>query len=164
MRHMLLLLLLVLAGKLSAQTGGSISGHIRLRDSHAGLAGAEVGLDGRWMAHADSAGFARLVAMTRTFGGAGMFTGAVYNPVLEIVSTAGLIDQSTWLLDGFVTVAMNCWLWVAVSVAAVGLIEILAALATGRAVNPVIMPLWTSFIAPTDLIQFSNISRSRKLQ
>src|SRR2546421_6545728 len=59
-RILLVLLLPVLAGRVSAQTGGSISGHVRLRDTHAGLLGAEIGLDGRWMAHTDSAGFYRI--------------------------------------------------------------------------------------------------------
>jgi hypothetical protein len=56
----LVLALLLLAPSLSAQTGGSISGHVRQRDSHAGLAGAEIGLDGRWVAHTDSSGFYRI--------------------------------------------------------------------------------------------------------
>src|SRR3989454_8051094 len=59
MRRVLLLLLL-LAGRVSAQTGGSISGHVRQRDGHTGLAGAEVGLDGRWVTHTDSSGFYRI--------------------------------------------------------------------------------------------------------
>ena len=44
----------------AAQTGGSISGHVRQRDGHTGLAGAEVGLDGRWVTHTDSSGFYRI--------------------------------------------------------------------------------------------------------
>ncbi len=44
----------------AAQTGGSISGHVRQRDSHTGLAGAEIGLDGRWVTHTDSSGFYRI--------------------------------------------------------------------------------------------------------
>ena len=60
MTRRILLVLLLLAGRVSAQTGGSISGHVRLRDTHAGLLGAEIGLDGRWMAHTDSAGFYRI--------------------------------------------------------------------------------------------------------
>src|SRR6267378_2064154 len=44
----------------AAQTGGSISGHVRQRDGHTGLAGAEIGLDGRWGTHTDSAGFYRI--------------------------------------------------------------------------------------------------------
>src|SRR5256886_9203896 len=59
MRRVLLLLLL-LAGRVSAQTGGSISGHVRQREGHTGLAGAEAGLDGRWVTHTDSSGFYRI--------------------------------------------------------------------------------------------------------
>src|SRR5437870_415456 len=55
-----LLLLLLLAGRVSAQTGGSISGHVRQRAGHTGLAGGEVGLDGRWVTHTDSSGFYRI--------------------------------------------------------------------------------------------------------
>ncbi|HEY3280348.1 MAG TPA: TonB-dependent receptor [Gemmatimonadales bacterium] len=43
-----------------AQTNGAIAGHVRQRDSALPIAGAQVGLDGRWLAQTDSAGFYRI--------------------------------------------------------------------------------------------------------
>lgn len=45
---------------LLAQTNGSITGHVRQRDSGQPLIGAEVGVDGRWLGQTDSAGFYRI--------------------------------------------------------------------------------------------------------
>ncbi len=44
----------------AAQTNGSIVGHVRQRDGAAAIAGAQVGLDGRWLALTDSAGLYRI--------------------------------------------------------------------------------------------------------
>ena len=44
----------------AAQTNGSITGHVRQREGSAPIAGAQVGLDGRWLAQTDSAGFYRI--------------------------------------------------------------------------------------------------------
>jgi Carboxypeptidase regulatory-like domain len=45
---------------LAGQTNGSIIGHVRQRESGAPIAGAQVGLDGRWVSQTDSAGFYRI--------------------------------------------------------------------------------------------------------
>ena len=45
---------------LAAQTNGSIIGHVRQREGGTPIAGAQVGLDGRWVALTDSAGFYRI--------------------------------------------------------------------------------------------------------
>src|SRR5882762_8431244 len=59
MRGSGLLVMAVLATPLVAQTNGTISGHVRQRDATP-LAGAEIGLDGRWLARTDSTGFYRV--------------------------------------------------------------------------------------------------------
>src|SRR6059036_320129 len=58
-RSSLLSVLAVLAAPAAAQTNGSISGHVRQRDATP-IGGAEVGLDGRWLARTDSTGFYRV--------------------------------------------------------------------------------------------------------
>jgi outer membrane receptor protein involved in Fe transport len=50
----------LLAAGLAAQTNGSIVGHVRQRTGDAPISGAEVGLDGRWVARTDSTGFYRV--------------------------------------------------------------------------------------------------------
>ena len=54
----LLALLLPVAG--AAQTNGSIIGHVRQREGAVPIAGAQVGIDGRWVAQTDSARFYRI--------------------------------------------------------------------------------------------------------
>src|ERR1700752_270571 len=44
----------------AAQTNGSITGGVRQRDGGQPVTGAEVGLDGRWLAQTDSTGFYRI--------------------------------------------------------------------------------------------------------
>ena len=51
---------LSVASPVVAQTNGSITGHVRLRDGGQPVSGAEVGLDGRWVARSDSAGAYRI--------------------------------------------------------------------------------------------------------
>lgn len=61
MRHFCILATLAAApALLAAQTNGSIIGHVRQREGGTPLAGAQVGLDGRWVALTDSAGFYRI--------------------------------------------------------------------------------------------------------
>ena len=60
MRSALPALLVVLATPMAAQTNGTISGHVRQRDGATPIVGAEVGLDGRWLARTDSTGFYRV--------------------------------------------------------------------------------------------------------
>lgn len=55
-----LLALAALAASASAQTNGSIAGHVRQRDRAVPIPGAQVGLDGRWVAETDSGGFYRM--------------------------------------------------------------------------------------------------------
>ncbi|HEV8265365.1 MAG TPA: TonB-dependent receptor, partial [Gemmatimonadales bacterium] len=43
-----------------AQTNGTIAGHVRQRDGAVPIAGAQVGVDGRWLALTDSTGFYRV--------------------------------------------------------------------------------------------------------
>jgi len=43
-----------------AQTNGSVAGHVRQRGSNQPIGSADVGLDGRWMAHTDTSGFYRV--------------------------------------------------------------------------------------------------------
>ncbi|HEV8304854.1 MAG TPA: TonB-dependent receptor [Gemmatimonadales bacterium] len=43
-----------------AQTNGSIAGHVRQREGGLPIAGAQVGVDGRWLAQTDTAGFYRV--------------------------------------------------------------------------------------------------------
>jgi outer membrane receptor protein involved in Fe transport len=50
----------LLAAALGAQTNGSIVGHVRQRTEGAPISGAEIGLDGRWVAQTDSTGFYRV--------------------------------------------------------------------------------------------------------
>ncbi len=57
---LLSLALLIPAGAAAAQTNGSITGHIRQRVGNQPINGAEVGIDGRWVAHTDSGGFYRM--------------------------------------------------------------------------------------------------------
>jgi hypothetical protein len=52
--------LLIPASAVAAQTNGSVTGHVRQREGGQPLLGAEVGLDGRWLAQTDSAGFYRI--------------------------------------------------------------------------------------------------------
>jgi len=52
--------LLVAASAAAAQTNGSITGRVRQREGGQPVLGAEVGLDGRWLAQTDSAGFYRM--------------------------------------------------------------------------------------------------------
>ena len=59
-RSALPVLLVVLATPMAAQTNGTISGHVRQRDGATPIVGAEVGLDGRWLARTDSTGFYRV--------------------------------------------------------------------------------------------------------
>ena len=68
------------------------------------------------VAHAVNEGFAWLAAVTVTVWVAETVAGAVYRPEEEMVPNCGLSDQSTALLDWFVTVAVNCWVWPAVRV------------------------------------------------
>ena len=44
----------------AAQTNGAIAGHVRQREGSAPIAGAQVGLDGRWLALTDAAGYYRI--------------------------------------------------------------------------------------------------------
>ncbi len=57
---LLSLALLIPASAAAAQTNGSITGHIRQRVGNQPINGAEVGIDGRWVAHTDSSGFYRM--------------------------------------------------------------------------------------------------------
>ena len=52
----------IIASSAAAQTNGSIIGHVRQRDAEAGrpVVGAEIGVDGRWLATTDSTGFYRI--------------------------------------------------------------------------------------------------------
>ncbi len=59
-RPALVVVLAVLAVPAAAQTNGSITGHVRQRDGAVPIAGAELGVDGRWLAVTDSAGFYRV--------------------------------------------------------------------------------------------------------
>jgi len=59
MRRPAFFLMLLLAAPAAAQTNGSITGHVRQREGTA-IAGAEVGVDGRWLAATDTAGFYRI--------------------------------------------------------------------------------------------------------
>jgi len=59
-RPSLLLVLAVLAAPAAAQTNGSITGHVRQREAGTPIPGAQIGLDGRWLALSDSAGFYRI--------------------------------------------------------------------------------------------------------
>jgi len=51
--------MLALAAPAAAQTNGSITGHVRQREG-APIVSAEVGVDGRWLASTDTAGFYRI--------------------------------------------------------------------------------------------------------
>jgi hypothetical protein len=55
-----LLGLVSLAAAARAQTNGSITGRVRQRDTGTAIPGAQVGLDGRWLAQTDSAGTYRV--------------------------------------------------------------------------------------------------------
>ncbi|HTI04620.1 MAG TPA: TonB-dependent receptor [Gemmatimonadales bacterium] len=48
------------AAPLSAQTGGSINGHVHQKDGGLPISGAEIGVDSRWMARTDSTGSYRI--------------------------------------------------------------------------------------------------------
>ncbi len=48
------------AGVLAAQTNGSIVGRVRQREGAAPIPGAQIGLDGRWVAQTDTSGFYRV--------------------------------------------------------------------------------------------------------
>jgi outer membrane receptor protein involved in Fe transport len=50
----------LLAATLGAQTNGSIVGHVRQRTGGTPISGAQIGLDGRWVAQSDSTGFYRV--------------------------------------------------------------------------------------------------------
>ncbi|MGH7608314.1 MAG: TonB-dependent receptor [Gemmatimonadales bacterium] len=56
----LLLVVVALPAGAAAQSNGAITGHVRRRDGAVPIAGAQVGLDGRWMAVTDTAGYYRL--------------------------------------------------------------------------------------------------------
>ena len=61
MRAVPVLLALVCGAQVAmSQTNGSIVGHVRQRDGNVPIAGAQVGLDGRWLAVTDSAGYYRI--------------------------------------------------------------------------------------------------------
>src|SRR3954453_5292908 len=60
---------------------------------------------------------ATLVAFTVTVCALATAAGAVYNPVAEIVPTAGVTDHATAVLAVFITVAVNCCVCPAFSVA-----------------------------------------------
>jgi len=62
-----------------------------------------------------------LAAVTVTVVVALMIAGAVYNPLLEMLPTCGLMDQGTVVTGRFKTVAVNCWVWLLVSDAVLGL-------------------------------------------
>jgi len=55
-----LLLLAVLVPPAAAQTNGAVTGHVRQREGAVPIVGAEVGVDGRWLAATDTAGFYRI--------------------------------------------------------------------------------------------------------
>jgi hypothetical protein len=55
-----LALLTSAATSLAAQTSGSITGRVRQRGAAQAVGGAEIGLDGRWVARTDSTGFYRI--------------------------------------------------------------------------------------------------------
>ncbi len=59
-RPALLFMLAGLAAPIAAQTNGSITGHVRQREAGTPIPGAQIGLDGRWLALSDSAGFYRI--------------------------------------------------------------------------------------------------------
>ena len=59
-RPALLLALALVPQALAGQTNGSIIGHVRQRDGAVPIAGAQVGLDGRWVSQTDSAGYYRI--------------------------------------------------------------------------------------------------------
>ncbi|HXM37584.1 MAG TPA: TonB-dependent receptor [Gemmatimonadales bacterium] len=59
-RRYTVLCLALAAGPAAAQTNGSITGHVRQRDGGAPIAGAQVGLDGRWIVQTDSTGYYRI--------------------------------------------------------------------------------------------------------
>src|ERR1700682_5621099 len=63
---------------------------------------------------------AALVAVAVTVGVAAIEAGAVYRPAAEIVPTLGLMVHVTAALLPPVTVAVNCWVWETVRVAAAG--------------------------------------------
>ncbi|HWC74849.1 MAG TPA: TonB-dependent receptor, partial [Gemmatimonadales bacterium] len=48
------------AGSLAAQTGGSIVGHVRQRQGGIAVNGAQVAVDGRWLAQTDTSGYYRV--------------------------------------------------------------------------------------------------------
>src|SRR5260221_3839220 len=61
MRRLALLFILAgLTAPAAAQTNGSITGHVRQREAGTPIPGAQIGLDGRWLALSDSAGFYRI--------------------------------------------------------------------------------------------------------
>src|SRR4051794_26833374 len=64
-----------------------------------------------------------LVAVTVTVCWVVMLAGAVYRPVLLMLPTFGPIDQVTAVLALPVTVAVNCWVCPAFSVAVAGATE-----------------------------------------
>ena len=59
-RRLAVLWLGVMAAPSAAQTSGLIAGHVRQRESAAPIAGAQVGVDGRWLAQTDSVGYYRI--------------------------------------------------------------------------------------------------------
>jgi hypothetical protein len=60
MKYFALLAWAALPVSAAAQTNGSIIGHVRQREGSAPIADAQVGIDGRWVAQTDSAGFYRI--------------------------------------------------------------------------------------------------------
>ena len=72
-------------------------------------------------AEADLLASAWLVAVTVTVCCAVQVLGAEYMPAAEIVPIEGLIDQVTAVLVVLLTVAVNCWLWLALRFTEAGL-------------------------------------------
>ncbi len=92
------------------------------RDAVAGLIDIDGGGFRVMAADADFVGSPTLVAVTVTVCNEVILEGAVYNPAVLIVPTAGLTDQTTPAVE-FVTVAVICCVWPAVRVAETGVTE-----------------------------------------
>ncbi len=68
------------------------------------------------VAVADFVASASEVALTVIVCRPEIVPGAVYKPEAEMLPEAGLSDQVTPVLDEPATVAMNCWVWLALRV------------------------------------------------